>query len=72
MEATPGVVDVDWTVEAPQAKRSFRVDRVRAAEAGVTVEQVAQVLTMALSGADAGLASVPTAREGVSIVPRLP
>jgi len=71
MEHTPGVVDVDWTVEAPQARRSFRVDRVRAAEAGVTVEQVAQVLTMALSGAEAGLASVPTAREGVAIVPRL-
>ena len=71
MEHTPGVVDVDWTVEAPQARRSFRVDRVRAGEAGVTVEQVAQVLTMALSGADAGLASVPTAREGVTIVPRL-
>ena len=35
------------------------------------VEQVAQVLTMALSGAGAGLASVPTAREGVAIVPRL-
>jgi multidrug efflux pump subunit AcrB len=71
MESTPGVVDVDWTVEAPQARRVFRVDRVRAGEAGVTVEQVAQVLTMALSGADAGLASVPTAREGVVIVPRL-
>jgi multidrug efflux pump subunit AcrB len=71
MLATPGVVDVDWTVEAPEAKRLFRVDRVRAGEAGVSVEQVAQVLTMALSGAGAGLASVPTAREGVAIVPRL-
>jgi len=71
MEATPGVVDVDWTVEVPQVKRTFRVDRARAGEAGVTVEQVAQVLTMALSGAEAGLASVPTAREGVAIVPRL-
>jgi len=71
MLATPGVVDVDWTVEAPEAKRLFRVDRVRAGEAGVSVEQVAQVLTMALSGAGAGLASVPTAREGVVIVPRL-
>jgi multidrug efflux pump subunit AcrB len=71
MESTPGVVDVDWTVEAPQTRVLFRVDRVRAAEAGVTVEQVAQVLTMALSGADAGLAVVPTAREGVVIVPRL-
>ncbi len=72
MESTPGVVDVDWTVEAPQARRRFQVDRIRAGEAGVTVEQVARVLTMALSGGDAGLASVPTAREGVSIVPRLP
>ena len=71
MESTPGVVDVDWTVEAPQARRIFRVDRVRAAEAGVTVEQVTQALTLALSGADAGLVSVPTAREGVVIVPRL-
>jgi multidrug efflux pump subunit AcrB len=71
MLATPGVVDVDWTVEAPEAKRVFRVDRVRAAEAGVSVEQVAQVLTMSLSGAGAGLASVPSAREGVAIVPRL-
>ncbi len=71
MLATPGVVDVDWTVESPEAKRVFRVDRVRTAEAGVSVEQVAHALTMSLSGAGAGLASVPTAREGVAIVPRL-
>jgi multidrug efflux pump subunit AcrB len=71
MESTPGVVDVDWTVEAPQARRVFRVDRLRAGEAGVTVEQVAQVLTMALSGADVGLASAPTSREGEVIVARL-
>jgi multidrug efflux pump subunit AcrB len=71
MEATPGVVDVDWTMEAPQQKRVFRVDRVRAAQAGVSVEQVAQVLAMSLSGGNAGLASAPTAREGVAIVPRL-
>jgi multidrug efflux pump subunit AcrB len=71
MESTPGVVDVDWTVEAPEQRRVFRVDRIRAGEAGVTVEQVAQVLTMALSGAGAGLVSAPTAREGVVIVPRL-
>jgi multidrug efflux pump subunit AcrB len=71
MEATPGVVDVDWTMEAPQQKRVFRVDRVRAAQVGVSVEQVAQVLAMSLSGGNAGLASAPTAREGVAIVPRL-
>jgi multidrug efflux pump subunit AcrB len=71
MDATPGVVDVDWSVEAPEARLVFRVDRVRAAQAGVSVEQVAQVLAMALSGANAGLAGAPTAREGVVIVPRL-
>ncbi len=71
-EQTPGVVDVDWTVEAPQARRSFRVDRVRAAEAGASVEQITQVLYLALSGAPAGITSSPTAREGITIVPQLP
>ena len=71
-EQTPGVVDVDWTVEAPQLKQTFRVDRVRAAESGASVEQITQTLYLALSGAPAGLASSSTAREGVAIVPRLP
>jgi multidrug efflux pump subunit AcrB len=71
-ESTPGVVDVDWTVEAPQQKRTFRVDRMRAAEVGASVEQITQTLYLALSGAPAGLASTPTAKEAVAIVPRLP
>jgi multidrug efflux pump subunit AcrB len=70
-ETTDGVVDVDWTVEAPEQRRLFRVDRVRAARAGASVEQVAQTLTLALSGAPAGLAASATARENVAIVPRL-
>jgi multidrug efflux pump subunit AcrB len=71
-ETTPGVVDVDWTVEAPQQKRVFRVDRVRAAEAGASVEQITQTLYLALSGASSGIATSATAREGMAIVPRLP
>ncbi len=71
-EQTPGVVDVDWTVEAPQQQRTFRVDRVRAAEVGASVEQITQTLYLALSGAPAGIASSPTAKEAVAIVPRLP
>ena len=70
-ETTPGVVDVDWTVQAPQAKRLFRVDRVRAASAGASVEGVTRTLYLALSGTPAGVASSPTAREGTAIVPRL-
>jgi multidrug efflux pump subunit AcrB len=71
-EHTPGVVDVDWTVEAPQVQHSFQVDRARAAESGASVEQITQVLYLALSGASAGITSSPTAREGIVIEPRLP
>ena len=70
-ETTPGVVDVDWTVEAPQQERTFRVDRVRAAEAGASVEQITRTLYLALSGTSAGITSSPTAREGIAVVPRL-
>ncbi len=70
--ATPGVVDVDWTVDTPQLQQTFRVDRVRAAESGASVEQITQALYLAVSGAPATLASRPTSREAVAIVPRLP
>jgi multidrug efflux pump subunit AcrB len=71
-EATPGVVDVDWTLEAPQSKWRLIVDRVRAAEAGASVEQIAQTIVLAMSGQEAGLAASPNAREAVAIMPRLP
>lgn len=71
-ETTPGVVDVDWTVEAPEQQRTFRVDRVRAAEAGASVEQITQTLYLALSGTSTGIASSQTALEATQIVPRLP
>jgi len=70
-EETAGVVDVDWTVEAPEAKRTLRVDRVRAAQVGASVEQVTRTLYLALSGAPAGSLSSQTAREQKPIVPRL-
>ena len=69
-ETTPGVVDVDWSVVAPQATEVYRVDRVRAAAAGASVEQIAQTLAMALSGTSAGLISTPTAKSAVPIRPR--
>jgi multidrug efflux pump subunit AcrB len=71
-ETTKGVVDVDWTIEAPQETRAFRVDHVRAAEAGASTDQITRTLYLALSGAPAGLVTSATAREGVAIVPRLP
>jgi multidrug efflux pump subunit AcrB len=71
-ESTAGVVDVDWTVEAPQQRRVFRVDRLVAAAAGAGVEQITQTLFMALSGAPSGVVSSTTSREAMAIVPRLP
>jgi multidrug efflux pump subunit AcrB len=70
-ETTPGVVDVDWTIEAPQQKQTFTVDRVLAARAGASVEQLTQTLYLALSGAATGVAPSSEAREGIAIVPRL-
>ncbi len=71
-EATPGVVDVDWTVEAPQSRLSLRIDRARAAAAGASVEQIVQTVYLAESGEAAGRLASETAREAVTIVPRLP
>jgi multidrug efflux pump subunit AcrB len=71
-EQTPGVVDVDWTVEAPEHRLSFHVDRARAAAVGASVEQIVQTVYLAQSGSSVGLTSSATAREGEAIVPRLP
>jgi multidrug efflux pump subunit AcrB len=65
--STPGVVDVDWTEEEPQDRRVVRLDRARAAAAGVGAAQVTQVLSMALSGAPQSLAVQRSAREGVFV-----
>jgi multidrug efflux pump subunit AcrB len=70
-ETTPGVVDIDWSVTAPQATAVFRIDRVRAAAAGAGVEQIAQTLYLGLSGTAAAMAAVENAGEPVVIRPRL-
>ncbi|HEV2494852.1 MAG TPA: efflux RND transporter permease subunit [Terriglobia bacterium] len=69
---TPGVVDVDWSVESPQREFRFVVDKQKAALNGVGADQIAQTLHMALSGAVMGLAHQPTETEDVDIVLELP
>ncbi len=71
MESTPGVVDVDWSVAAPGGVRRLRVDRVRAALDGASVDDIARTVFVAVSGVAATTAESPEAREGVAIVPRL-
>ncbi len=72
LERTPGVVDVDWYVEDPQPKYRFVVDPGKAALNGVTAEQVAQTLRLAVEGSVAGLLHEPRAKEDVPILLRLP
>jgi multidrug efflux pump subunit AcrB len=70
--STPGVVDDDWSVEAPEPKLRFVVDKRKAALSGVSTEQIAQTLSLALHGAVAGIAHLPNEREDVDIVVQLP
>lgn len=51
--ATPDVVDVDDTVEAPQTKWLIAVDRARAARLGVDQTTIANAISTALKGEDA-------------------
>jgi multidrug efflux pump subunit AcrB len=69
---TPGVVDVDWTVEAPEAQYRFVLDKEKAALAGVSADQIAQTLRLAVSGAVVGLAHQPKEKEDVDIVLEVP
>jgi multidrug efflux pump subunit AcrB len=72
LERTPGVVDVDWYVAAPQPKTSLVVDEARASAAGVSAAQVSAAVSMATEGRTVGLLHDPHAREDVPIVLRLP
>ena len=70
-ESTDGVVDVDWYVENPAPRWEVQVDNEKAMRSGVSPEQVVRTLRVALAGADAGLAHVPTSRDPVPITLRL-
>jgi multidrug efflux pump subunit AcrB len=46
----PGVVDVDTSAAAPQTRWAFVTDKAKAALVGISTEQIAQTLQMALGG----------------------
>ena len=71
-KATPGVVDIDWYVEEEQATTQLVVDQARAALHGISAEAVARAVQAAVSGTTAGLLHVPTEREDIPLVIRLP
>jgi multidrug efflux pump subunit AcrB len=71
-EKTDGVVDVDWYVEDDQPKYRFSVDKEKAAHNGVSAEQIATTLQMAVAGTTVGLVHQPNEKEDVAIFLRLP
>jgi multidrug efflux pump subunit AcrB len=69
---TPGVVDVDWLVEANQKVYNLVVNKERAAFRGISAEQIAQTLRMSLAGMDVGLIHTANDLDPVTIQVRLP
>ena len=62
-----GVVDVDDTVEADQAKAVFEVDQQKAALNGVAADEIARTMGLALGTQTAGVAQIPHERNPVKI-----
>jgi multidrug efflux pump subunit AcrB len=72
MDATPGVVDVDWYVEDDQREMRFQVDRLKASMAGISLSEILDTVEMGLRGTGAGLAHLPKEAEDVMLLLRLP
>jgi len=70
-EGRPGVVDVDWSLAAPQREVRFRVDPAKAALSGVPKARVVEVLRTGLSGRVATHLSAPESRVDVPVRVRL-
>ena len=72
LEAEPGVVDVDDSVEADETKLIFRTDKEKAALNGITVAEIVNTLEICLDGVSAGTIHVPSERNPLLIELRLP
>ncbi len=72
MERTPGVVDIDWYLEADQSQVRYVVDKEKATHHGVSTAAVVQALQLATQGLFIDLLHSPTERESVPIVLELP
>jgi multidrug efflux pump subunit AcrB len=72
LSKTEGVVDIDWYVEDDQPRYRFEVDQAKAAVNGISTEQVAETLRLAVDGTNTGLLHRAGEKEDVPIVLRLP
>jgi multidrug efflux pump subunit AcrB len=71
-ERTPGVVDVDWSVEDDQPKYRITVEKAKAELNGISTEQVTRTVRLAVAGMPIGLLHRAEEKEDVPIVLRLP
>ena len=70
--ATPGVVDVDWSVEAPHTEIHAAVSEAEARRAATSPAEVTQTIAATMGGAVAGLLHDDQAAEAVPIRVQLP
>ncbi|HRH44069.1 MAG TPA: efflux RND transporter permease subunit [Pyrinomonadaceae bacterium] len=72
LQNTDGVVDVDWYVEDNQTKYNLKINKEKAAINGISAEQIANTLRVAVDGLNVGLLHVPAEKEDTYINLRLP
>ncbi|AMK75422.1 acriflavine resistance protein B [Methylomonas methanica] len=72
LEKTEGVVDVDDYVQAPQDQFHFMLDQDKAALLGITNQQVATSLKLAVEGGMAGTLHIASERQPLLIKLQLP
>ncbi|PWB72739.1 multidrug transporter AcrB, partial [candidate division GN15 bacterium] len=71
-DSTKGVVDVDTYLEDDQRKLTFEVDHEKAALHGISADQIAQTLRVAVSGMQVDIAHRRQEREDIGLVVELP
>lgn len=72
LETVEGVVDVDDYVEAPQDRLHFILDQDKAALLGITTQQVASSLQLAVEGGMAGSLHIASERQPLLIQLQMP
>src|SRR6185436_11945752 len=72
MEKTSGVVDVDDWSEADHGRIQYRLDREKAALAGISVAEAAETLRLAVGGVPGGLVHAPGERRPLDLTVELP
>jgi multidrug efflux pump subunit AcrB len=72
MASEDKVVDVDDTVEYPQRRLHFVPDREKAALSGISNDEIARTLALALGGEAVGSVHVDSERNPLAILLRLP